>query len=254
MSQGPVRRFFARHAEDYSKSQSHAKGADLEALIKALKPTKSETALDVATGTGFTAVALSEVVGHVIGIDVTDEMLTQAARLAREEGRTNTRFELGDALEIGYPESSFDLVTARRATHHFDDVPRFLREARRVLRPGGRLGIVDMSPPEGAETFFNRIEKLRDSSHVRAFTPAAWRSMVAKTGLRIWSSEVLDEPVTFEKWLYPVEAGGREEAAIRRAWSSAPGKVRRLLEAKFEKGAVKGWTKSRIVLVAAKTH
>ena len=254
MGRGSVRRFFAEHAQDYSKSKSHAQGADLEALIGDLKPRKSEVALDVATGTGFTAVALAGRVGHVTGIDMTDEMLVQAGRLARERGRTNVRFELGDAMKIGYPNSSFDIITTRRATHHFEDVPRFLREAKRVLRPGGRLGIVDMSPPEGAEAFSNRIERLRDGSHVRAFTPAAWKSMVARAGFHIQSSEVLGEPVTFEKWLYPVEAGGREEDAIRRAWGSARPKVKRLLVASFEEGAIKGWTKFRIILIAAKTH
>jgi len=253
LGRGSVKRFFAEHAQDYSKSKSHAKGGDLKALIRALKPKKSEIALDVATGTGFTAVALAGLVGHVIGIDMTDEMLVQAGVLMREQGRTNVRFELGDAMKIGYPDSSFDIVTSRRATHHFEDVPRFLHEAERVLRPGGRLGIADMSPPEGAEAFSNRIERLRDGSHVRAFTPAAWRSMVSKAGFRIQSSEILGEPVAFEKWLYPVESGGREEEAIRRAWGSARPEVRRLLGARYEKGAVKGWTKFRIVLVAAKT-
>ena len=253
MSRGSIKRFFAEHAQDYSRSWSHAQGADLDALIRGLKPKKSEVALDVATGTGFTAVALAGLVGHVTGIDVTDEMLVQADRLARERGRTNVRFELGDALKIGYPNSSFDIVTTRRATHHFENVPKFLREARRVLRSGGRLGIVDMSPPEGAESFSNRIERLRDRSHVKAFTQSAWKSMVSKAGLRIQSSEILGESVTFERWLYPVEARGREEEAIRRAWSSAPSNVRRLLAARFEKGVVKGWMKFRIILVACKT-
>ena len=253
LSQSSVKHFFAEHAQDYSRSQSHARGADLDALVRALKPKKSEVALDVATGTGFTAVTLAGLVGHVTGIDVTDEMLAQAGRLARERGCTNVRFELGDAMRIGYPSSSFDLVTTRRATHHFKDVPKFLREARRVLRPGGRLGVVDMSPPEGTETFSNRIEKLRDRSHVKAFTPTAWSLMISKAGFHILSSEILGEPVTFERWLYPVEPGGKEEQSIRRAWSSAHANVRRLLAARFENGAVKGWTKSRIILVASKT-
>jgi len=253
LSQDSVKRFFAEHAQDYSKSQSHAQGVDLDALIRALKPKKSEVALDVATGTGFTAIALARLVGHVTGIDVTDEMLNQAGRLARERGLTNVRFELGDALKIGYPNSSFDLVTTRRATHHFEDVPKFLREAKRILRPWGRLGIVDMSPPEGAEAFSNRIERLRDRSHVRAFSPATWKSMVSKAGLHIESSEILGESITFGRWLYPVEAGGREEESIRRAWSLAPDSVKRLLAARPKKGVVEGWTKFRIILVASKT-
>jgi len=110
-----------------------------------------------------------------------------------------------------------------------------------------------MSPPRGAERFMNRIEILRDESHKEAFAPEAWESMVSQTGLQTLSSQVLDEHVEFERWLYPVEPGGREERAVRAAWSSSSPRTRRLLQADFVGGAVKGWTKSRIVLVASKT-
>jgi ubiquinone/menaquinone biosynthesis C-methylase UbiE len=248
-----VERFFAQHAEGYSRSQSHAHGADLEALLKALAPKKTETALDVATGTGFTAAALSPFVKHVIGIDRTDEMLAKAREFARGKGLANVTFETGDALELKYPDASFDILTTRRATHHFEDVPRFLLEAKRVLARKGRLGIVDMSPPKGAERFMNRIEKLRDGSHVEAFTPEAWKSMLLQSGLRILSSQILDEHIQFERWLYPVEPGGKEEAAVRSAWSHASLQSKLLLKADSARGAVRAWTKSRLVLVASKT-
>ncbi len=248
-----VERFFAQHAEGYSRSQSHAHGSDLDALLKALRPRKSDSVLDVATGTGFTAVALAPLVKHVVGVDLTSEMLAQAKQFARSQGVMNVTFETGDAQSLKYPDSSFDVVTTRRATHHFEDVPQFLREAKRVLKPRGRLGIVDMSPPKGAERFMNRIEILRDESHREAFTPEAWKSMISQTGLRILSSQVLDEHVEFERWLYPVELGGKEETAVRAAWSSASPRSRRLLQAGFAGGEVVGWAKSRIILVASKT-
>lgn len=248
-----VQRFFARHAEGYSKSQSHAHGSDLEALLEALRPRNTEIALDVATGTGFTAVALAPLVKHVVGVDLTSEMLAQARRFAREQGVENITFEAGDATKLKFPDSSFDIVTTRRATHHFENVPQFIEEAKRVLRPEGRLGIVDMSPPKGAERFMNRIEILRDKSHVKAFTPQAWKSMVLRSGLRVHSSQVLGEQVQFERWLYPVAPGGREEREVRAAWSSASPNSRRLLQADFVGSSIQGWTKSRIVLVASKT-
>lgn len=251
MKRRSVERFFGTHAEGYAKSPSHAHGPDLAALIRALKPRRTDSALDVATGTGFTAMALAPRVKHVTGIDVTDEMLEQARKLARTEGLSNVDFELGDALSMKFADSVFDIVATRRATHHFQDVPKFLCEAFRVLRPGGRLGVVDMSPPEGAESFTNKIERLRDSSHVEAFTPSAWKSMVSRAGFQILSSNVLGDHVTFGRWLYPVEPGGAEERAIRKAWDASSPEARRLLEADFD-GGIRGWTKSRIVLVASK--
>ena len=225
----------------------------MAALLEALEPRSSDIALDVATGTGFTAIALASRVKLVTGIDVTEKMLEQSRQLARSQSVFNATFKLGDAMKMDFSEESFDLVTTRRAAHHFDSVPRFLREAKRVLKAGGRIGIVDMSPPEGAESFTNTIEKLRDGSHVKAFTPAAWASMVMKAGFSKPTIRTLDERLTFEKWLYPVGLGGMEEETIRSAWKTAPKSVRNLLEAEFYGDTIRSWVKSRLVLTASKT-
>lgn len=252
-SNDSVRRFFAAHAQGYSKSLSHARGADLVALMDALGPRGVGSALDVATGTGFTALALAQFAREVVGVDMTREMLEEAGKLAVSQGITNARFELGEATNLRFPKSSFDIVTVRRATHHFNDVPKFLHETKRVLKPGGRLGLVDMSPPEGAEYFVNTIERLRDRSHVEAFTPTAWKSMILQAGLQINSLRVVGEPVSLEGWLYPVKLDAREMTYIRSAWDSASTLVKQLLGADMEEGIIRGWTKSRIVLVAANT-
>jgi len=250
-SESSTRDFFTKHAKGYSNSPSFARGSDLAALLTALKPRETDVALDVATGTGFTALFLAPHLRKVVGIDITDGMLRQARRIAKEYHTKNAFFRRGNAMALGYPASSFDIVTTRRAAHHFDDVPAFLREAKRVLRKSGRLGIVDMSPPPGAEDFTNGIEKLRDASHIWAFSPRDWRAMLNDTGFSISSLSILGEPITLEDWLYPVEGGGREEAAVREAWRSAPAKTRRLLKAHIHDGAIQGWTKDRIVIVAS---
>ncbi len=246
-----TQRFFTKHAAGYAKSTGFAKGADLQALLKALHPGKTEVALDVATGTGFTALSLAPLVRNVIGVDITEEMLRQARTLARKRKIENVKFEQGDASKLGYPDSSFNIVATRRATHHFADIPSFLLEAKRLLTPDGRLGIVDMSPPNGAEAFMNKIEKLRDSSHVWAHSPRSWESMLDKAGFELSSELIQAEHLSIVDWLYPVEGGGREAKAVRNAWRSASERVRTLLKADFRDGAVRGWTKRRIIIVAS---
>jgi ubiquinone/menaquinone biosynthesis C-methylase UbiE len=250
-SERAARRFFTTHASSYSRSSSFAGGPDLSALLKALAPKKTETALDVGTGTGFTALALAPRVKKAVGVDITEEMLCQARRLAKERGAENVSFRRGNALKLRFPALSFDIVATRRATHHFDSVPAFLREARRVLRPAGRLGIVDMSPPRGAVEFTNGIERLRDSSHVWAYDPLRWRDMLVEAGFSVASESVLGEPISFTDWLQPVRGGGEEEAAIRAAWKEAPARVENLLKADIRRGEIMGWTKHRIIIVAS---
>lgn len=189
----------------------------------------------------------------VTGIDITDAMLSQARQLAMTQGARNVTFELGDALDMKYADESFDLVVTRRAAHHFRDVPKFIDEAKRVLRRGGRLGIADMSPPEGTQKFVNRIEQLRDRSHAVAFAPEDWKSIVSNAGFQVLSTVTLEERVPFEKWLYPVPLGGDEERSIRFEWASAPQRVKELLGATFEGDEVRSMIKSRVVLVASKT-
>ena len=247
--------FFSKHARDYAKSESHAHGLDLTRLIELLEPKPNEIVLDIATGTGFTAMELAPKVKQVIATDITKEMLDEAERLSKEKKLSNIRFEKAEASKLPFLDSSFGIVATRRAAHHFNNVPKFLREANRVLKPSGQLGIVDMSPPEGTQQFFNRIEIFRDSTHTRAWTPNEWKHLVEDSGLLITHLEILGENVTFERWLYPVKMGGKEEADIRKEWEKASPKIRETLG--FEQdshGQVQSWIKNRIILIAKKLH
>ena len=244
--------FFSKHAADYAKSASHAHGSDLARLIEFLQPEPSETALDLATGTGFTAMELSFKVKQVVATDITEEMLLEAQKLAGKRGISNIRFEKADACDLPYENLCFDIVTCRRAPHHFRDIPKFLREARRVMRPGGRLGIADMTPLEGCEDFFNAIERLRDATHVRALSPAEWKSHIRDAGFSATSGVTVSEPITFERWLSPVQIGGSEEVAIRKEWDNAPQNVRDILSLREKDGRVEGWTRMWIVLMASR--
>ena len=112
-----AREFFGRHAAAYATSPGHKSGADLPRLIELLAPEPTEHALDVATATGHTALALARKCADVVGLDLTPQMQAEFARAGKEHGLTNVRFQLGDVAALPFPAASFDLVTSRRAPH-----------------------------------------------------------------------------------------------------------------------------------------
>ena len=203
-----VRSFFGAHAEMYSKSRSHASGDDLKLLVDYLGPRADEHAVDMATGTGFTAVEIAKKVSRVVAVDETREMLDKARELASVSGITNMEFLLANVHDTRLKSGSMDLITVRRAAHHFTDKSRFLAECHRILRSGGRLGFVDMASPENVpEDYFNRLEIARDPSHVGALSARTWKRMIEESGFTVKKSQVHSEIISFGEWLYPVVAG-----------------------------------------------
>ena len=92
-------------------------------------------ALDIATGAGHTAAAFAPHVARVIASDLTEEMLQEAAKLAAAKGFANMETARADAEALPFEDARFDLVTCRIAAHHFPDVPTFVAEVWRVLKP-----------------------------------------------------------------------------------------------------------------------
>lgn len=245
-----AREFFAKHAAGYAKSAGHSSGSDLALLMERLAPESSARALDVATGTGFTAVELAKRVGQVVATDITKEMIDQATTIAAERGVGNISFERCEAGHLPHRNATFDIITSRRAPHHFD-VPSFLSECARLLRPKGLLGVADMAPPtSGSSPYLNRIERLRDSSHRKALSPDEWTSAIEKSGLVVVSCERISKPYTFQEWLYPVAMGGREEAEVRHEFDTAPANVLEEMGVVRRDGRIDGWNKYWTVVVA----
>src|ERR1700694_906606 len=134
-----VRDVFAPVAANYVTSSYHAGQEWLDEALEVAQPRPAAVALDVATGTGNLALALAPHVSKVTGLDLTPEMLDQARQVAAERGIDNVEWVLGNAAELPFADGSLDLWTCRLAAHHFRDLEQSLRDANRVLRPGGRL-------------------------------------------------------------------------------------------------------------------
>jgi demethylmenaquinone methyltransferase/2-methoxy-6-polyprenyl-1,4-benzoquinol methylase len=125
------------------------RAADLAALAPGGR------ALDVATGTGDLALELAARVGpggEVVGVDFSERML----ELARGKGASRVRFESGNALALEYPDGAFDAATVGFGARNFSDLKRGLSEMARVVRPGGRVVVLEITTPRRPplSTFF----------------------------------------------------------------------------------------------------
>jgi ubiquinone/menaquinone biosynthesis C-methylase UbiE len=104
---------------------------------------------------------------------------------------------------MGFKDGVFDIVAVRFAPHHFADIERGLEQMCRVLKPGGRLYIIDCSScndEEGTGDIINHIERLRDSSHVYSYTEPMWRDMLGKLPLAIERMFVGKGQYALQQW------------------------------------------------------
>lgn len=120
-------------------------------LIRLARVKIGERALDVCCGTGDVAFALARAGAEVTGFDFSEPMLEVARR--RALAISNSKFQMpnfqqGDALNLPFPDASFDVVTISYGLRNLAEFDRGLRELTRVLRPGGRLLVLDFGKPD----------------------------------------------------------------------------------------------------------
>ena len=201
MSKSLVQEQFGKTAASYLTSTPHALGKSLERLVALTSPQKSWHGLDVATGGGHVAYAFASHVARMWATDITQEMLDLVRAEAQKRGLSNIRVAYAKAEALPFEDESLDLVTCRIAPHHFDSIPEFLAEVRRVLRPQGLFALVDNVVPQGTVgDYINAFERFRDPSHLRAWTMDEWRAALKKHGFAITHEEQLYKKMEFKSW------------------------------------------------------
>ncbi|TBW38782.1 metalloregulator ArsR/SmtB family transcription factor [Siculibacillus lacustris] len=140
--------YFSAHAAQWAELRSlHVAEDRVEAAIReAVGERRIEAMLDLGTGTGRMLTLLADRYERAVGIDASHGMLQIARAEIDRAGVAQARVQQGDVHALPGPRDAFDLVTIHQVLHYLDEPTRALREAARVLRPGGRLLIVDFAP------------------------------------------------------------------------------------------------------------
>jgi SAM-dependent methyltransferase len=184
---------WSQRAQLYVESEAHREGEDLDLLVQWAHGARM--ALDVATGGGHVARRLREA-----GIEV----------VTSDPARGMGPDVICPAEDLPFADDSFDVVACRVAAHHFVDVAAAVGEMARVARD--RVLLVDnLFLSDAAE----EAERLRDPSHLRNYSEAAWRGFLAEAGLRVEDVRRFDKPIELEPWLERTGCVGEEAARVR---------------------------------------
>ena len=185
--------YFRRHAAQWDRIRKlHVADEAVESAIKsALAGAPMRSLLDLGTGTGRMLELFGPDIERGLGLDLSLDMLALARNRLDRAGLRHCSVRHGDIYDLALPRDSFDVVLIHQVLHFLDDGGRAIAEAARVLRPGGRLLVIDFAPHD--------LEFLRDEhAHRRlGFAPETVSQWLKAPGLDVVLQQTLaPEPVS----------------------------------------------------------
>jgi len=222
-------RQFGASATNYLTSSVHAQGADLDRLAAIAAEQKPTRALDLGCGAGHASFALARGgAQRITAYDPSSDMLAVVAKEARTRGYEGLETCAGTAEELPFESGTFGLVVTRFSAHHWADVPRALAECARVMAPGGRLIVIDVTAPETPllDTSLQVVELLRDASHVRNYRVSEWRSMQRAAGFADPTVNGWKLALEFKSWVARIGTPPARVAALQAVFPALAAEAR----------------------------
>lgn len=165
----------------------------LELLLNLVNPQINDTILDLGTGSGYVAFALSKKFNQckVIGLDIVTDTLSRNRDIISKSNISNLNFFDYDGFIFPFPNNSIDCIVTRYALHHFPDIENSFKEMYRVLKSNGKLVIADPMPNEmDKDRFVDKYMQIKQDGHIKFYSQTEYKKMLEIVGLKLISIEM----------------------------------------------------------------
>jgi len=198
-----VREQFTRTAQVFGDYAVAARVREAELLAGMVKAAAQDRVVDLAAGPGTLALRFARHVRRICALDLTPAILQRARNSAAVEKLANIDFVVGDAQSLPFADGALDIAVTSYSLHHISEPARVIGEMARVVRRGGRVGVIDIRVSEDSQSadIHDRIERLRDPSHTRSLSQNEFEVLFARNGLRLLAVERQEHLRPFDHWM-----------------------------------------------------
>lgn len=236
---------FTGIAANYASSEVHRSSPTMATAHELLELQEGADVVDIACGAGHFGLSfLPNCPGRLVFVDPSEAMLGHVREALAVEDLAGTEVETvcAQAETLPLPDASFDVVLSRLAPHHFSDIQGAVREMTRLLRPGGRLVVIDLEGNEDPEldALNHELEMLHDPTHVRSYTRREWINFLQSAGLNVpvarGTQSERPSGVPLQRWCSIAGSGDAAEAEIHRRLTESDPKQRLKLGIREKRG------------------
>ena len=170
----------------YNKQTKDEKHLNL--IMNLIKLNDNEVVLDLGTGSGYLAFAISKEnpSNIVIGLDIVENTLKRNSEKAKQQNLSNLQFVAYDGVKLPFEDESVDVIYSRYALHHFPDIHYAFSELKRVLKPKGRIVLSDPTPNDNDKTgFVDAFMKKKPDGHVKFYTKREFEELANENKFKI---------------------------------------------------------------------